>query len=207
MTSWRVLVPVVGPLAMVLVGAFALVQLGILGSGPDAPVRTAPASGGPSAAPSPFDPMHIVLGDATYSISYEEPNIVVRVTDAAGVHVLATAAAPADAFASPPVDEGSSIQGEACGAPGSAAERQLVYGYVDAADPRAYRYDGPPAAGGFADNGLFLFVIKREPGRATTVDLYRHGTTSFDPDQVLGRVAFDGATPAPGDTTSPYDCS
>jgi hypothetical protein len=174
-------VPVVAPLAVVLVVAVVLVQLGVLGSGGPAPSPSGAASA-ETPAPTAFDPTHIDSSGASYSITYEEGAIVVRETDAGGTRVLVTQPAPAGAFATPPTTTGVSFSALACGTPGGSDQREMLFGWtVNEFSSGAYRYSGPAADGGVAENGLFLFVLRSVADDGERGVLVKDGSTSFDP--------------------------
>jgi len=203
---WRRLVPVLAPVAVVIAVAVGLVQLGVLGSGTGSPGPSPSPVGTP--VPTTFDPTQVVSDGATFSITYEAGNVVVRETGTTGTRVLVSTSAPASLFASPPTSSSVTFYNLACGTSGSADERELVYGYVVGFDRRGgLAYSGPPADGGIADNGLMLFVLRSVADEGERASVLRHGSTPFDPDTViLGWTYEVPAAGSQGVTVLPSGC-
>jgi len=140
--------------AVVVVAAGLLVLPGLLSPHPSAAPATSP--------PAIGDEHEVTTAQGTFRFGYDGNAISIERVEPSPIElgraVLPDFAQPS--FSGVPV-AGGGLWALACPGQGAAELIRILFGFENA-HPQGPRYDGPPAVGSIADDGLWMFVI--DPG-------------------------------------------
>lgn len=154
------------------------------------------ASIGPSSGPSAFDPANLVVGADTYSLALSEGSLIVFRTTGAATSELGRVEAPAGADASPPTVSWATANTMQCGS--GSTLRLFAFGHLSSPGPSSVMtYVGPPADGGIADDGRFLFVLAPGVQAGARIEIDADGDPSVTMPASVGQAGDPGVTKQP----------